>query len=185
MWRFSTLVLFIICLMLVRPGNAAQSNAPPLRAGDVFPQFSGRTLTGKFVTSPVTGMDKAAALVFSFSRKAAHDARLWNEHLSEDFPNLIPVYGIVELESAPKLFRGMAVAGIKSTMPISVQNRTIVLYRDEKLWKGRLAVFDDSRAYVILLASDGHIRWINSGSFTETEYARLKHDLLGTLQSHP
>ena len=183
MRRFSTLVSLVMVGLLGRPVNAAQSNAPPLHVGDVFPQFSGQTFTGKSVTLPATTVDKPAVLVFSFSRKAAQDARLWNEHLSKDFPNVISVYGVIEMESAPKLFRGMAVSGIKSSMPISVQNRTIVLYRNEKLWKGRLAVSDGSRAYVVLLAPDRHIEWMNSGAFTDAEYARLKRDVLGILRS--
>ncbi|MGI0133448.1 MAG: hypothetical protein ACREBW_00620 [Candidatus Micrarchaeaceae archaeon] len=171
MRRFSTLVPLIVCAMLVRPVNAAQSNAPPLHTGDLSPQFSGQTITGKSRILPTTGIDKPAVLVFSFRKKAAQDARLRNEYLSKDFPNVTPVYGVVELESAPKFFREMAVADIKSSMPISVQNRPIVLSRDEKPWKGRLTVSDHSRAYVLLLGSGGHIRWMNSGMFADAEYA--------------
>ena len=171
--------------LLGRPVNAAQSNAPPLHVGDVFPQFSGQTFTGKSVTLPATTVDKPAVLVFSFSRKAAKDARLCNKHLSKDFPNAISVYGVIEMESAPKLFCGMAVSGIKSSMPISVQNRTIALYRNEKLWKGRLMVTNNSRAYVLPLGPAGHIRWMNSGAFTAAEYARFKRDVSGLLQSPP
>lgn len=185
MRRFSTLVPLIVCLVIVRPLHAARSNVPPLHMGDVFPQFSGTTLPGKSVTLPTTGMDKAAVLVFSFSRKAAHDARLWNEYLSKDFPNVIPIYGIVELESVPKLFRGMAVAGIKSSMPLSAQDRTIILYREEKLWKQRLAVSDDSRAYVVLMGPRGNIRCMNSGKLTDAEYTNLKNHISGLLRSHP
>ena len=91
--------------------------------------------------------------------------------LSKDFPNAAAIYGVILLESAPKLFRRMAVAGIMSSMPLSVQDRTIVSYQDERLWKQRLAVFDDSRAYVVFLGPRGHIQWMNSGAFTDVEYA--------------
>jgi hypothetical protein len=60
-----------------------------------------------------------------------------------------------------------------------------VLYQDEKLWKLRLAVSDSNRAYVVLLAADGHLRWSNSGAYSDSEYARLKSEIELLLQRHP
>ena len=178
MQPFSTFIVLIVSLLtLVLQVNAAQPNAPPLHTGDMFPQFSGQTLTGKSLTLPLTAADKPVVLVFSFSRKAGQDARLWNEHLSKDFPNAVSAYGVILLESAPKLFRGMAVSGIKSSMPLSVQDRTIVLYQDERLWKQRLDATDTNHAYVLLLGSSGQICWTNSSAFSDIAYARLKKQL--------
>jgi hypothetical protein len=42
-------------------------------------------------------------------------------------------FQVIVLESVPKLFRGAALSGIKSGMPIAVQELTIVLYQDEEL----------------------------------------------------
>ena len=157
--------------------HAASPTTAPLRAGAVFPEFSGQTLTGKSLTLPVAAADRPAVLVFSFSRAAAKDARLWNEHMARDFPNTIAAYGVVVLESAPRVFRGLAISGMKSSMPISAQGRTIVLYQDEELWKQRLAVTDERRAYVLVLAPSGTVCWTNSGAFSNAMYARLKNRL--------
>ena len=81
------------------------------------------------------------------------------------------------LESVPKLFRGMALSGIKASMPIAMQDRTLVLYRDETLWKQRLAFSEDSRAYVLLLGPDGRIAWRGEGAFSEAAYAQVKDQL--------
>lgn len=183
MRRFFALVPLLVCFLPARSVDAARASVPSLHTGDVFPQFSGETLAGKTVTLPAAGTDMV--LVFSFSRKAAEDVRVWSEHLSNDPYSRIPVYGIIEMESAPKLFRGMAVAGIRSSTPTSVQSRTIVLYRDENLWEERLSVSDRSRAYVVLLEPNGRIRWMNSGAFTDAEVARLQHALLEMLRLHP
>jgi hypothetical protein len=172
---FASCALTIALFAVALSANAAHSTTSPLHIGDTFPEFSGRTLTGKSLALPAAGTDKFAVLVFSFSRIAGKDARQWNEHLSRDFSNAISAYGVIMLESAPKLFRGMAVSGIKSSMPLSVQNRTIVLYRDEELWKQRLAVTDNRRAYVLLLRPSGNVCWVNSGAFSDAEYVRLKN----------
>ena len=71
---------------------------------------------------------------------------------------------VIMLEAAPRL-RGIIVSELKKNMPPSMRDRTIVLYRSEKLWKQRLAVADDSHAYVLLLGPDGHMRWRRSRCF--------------------
>ena len=167
------------------PLHAAESAAVPLRRGAVFPEFSGRTITDRPVTLPEIPMEKPMVLVFSFSRTAGKDARLWNEHLAKEFPDEVSAYGVIQLESAPKLFRRLAISGIKSSMPVSVQNRTIELYRDEQLWRQRLEVKDESRAYVVLLDRSGIIRWISACAFSDRTYGLLKANLATLLQSPP
>jgi hypothetical protein len=184
--RFSRCVAMATGLLtLALPLQAAQSLPVPLQVGSVFPAFSGRTVTNHQFTLPGSSMEKPTVLVFSFSRTAGKDARLWNEHLAKDFPDNVSAYGVIQLESAPKIFRRLAIAGIKSSMPESVQNRTIVLYRDEQLWRQRLAVKDESRAYVVLLDRSGAIRWMNSGDFSVSTYGMLKAKLAAPLRSHP
>jgi ATP10 protein len=186
MKRFSQSVAIMIGLLLLTHATSAANTTPaPLHAGTLFPEFSGETLTGRSLTLPTAVAAKPAVLVFSFSRTAGKDARLWNEHLAKDFPNSVPAYGIILLESAPKIFRGLAVSGIQSTMPRSVQDRTIVLYRDEELWKQRLAVRDTKRAYVLLLGPSGNVCWVNSGAFSDSAYALLKNRLIHIRARHP
>jgi hypothetical protein len=171
-------------LVLTRSVNAGQPEAGSLHAGELFPTISGTTLSGKLLELPAAAISKPAVVVFTFSRTAGKDAHLWNEHLVRGFSNAVPGYDIIVMESVPKLFRGIAMSGIRSSMPPSVQDRTVVLYQDEKLWKRRLAVSDNNRAYVVLLEPDGRLRWNNSGAFTDSEYARLKNEIELMLRVH-
>ncbi len=182
MFRYVASILLITTLLISAPGASAFQPYAPFQSGDVFPQLSGRTLTNRAIKLPGDTIGKPIVVVFTFSRAAAKDARRWNEQLSRDFANAVPAYAVILLESAPKLFRGMAIAGIRSSMPLSVQDRTIVLYRDESLWKKRLAVSDDSHAYVILLGKNGLIRWRNAAGFGDAGYLALKKELYDLLQ---
>jgi hypothetical protein len=155
-------------------------NAAPLGVGDLLPQLSGQTIVNKPLELPVAG--KAATIVFSISRTAGKDARLWNERLMKDFPNAVAGYQVIVLQSVPKMMRGLAMAGIRSSMPIAVQERTLVLYQDEEHWKLRLAVSDDKQAYMLLLGSDGRIRWKNTRMYAESEYAGLRSEVEKLLQ---
>ncbi len=172
-------------LVFTLPVNAAQPDTAPMHAGERFPRIFGKTLTGKMLEIPDGATGKPAVVVFSFSRTASKDAHLWNEHLAKGFSNPVACYDVIVMESVPKLFRGIAMSGIRSSMPLSMQDRTVVLYQDEKLWKLRLAVFDNSRAYAVLLGPDGILRWSNSGAYTDSEYARLKNEIEILLRRHP
>ena len=189
-WHFSFAVLIAGITAFAPPAYAGQqAGASPLHTGDPFPQVSGQTLTNKPLALPAAAAGKPAFVVFSFSRAAGKDARLWNERLFKDYSNsnaiAVPGFQVIVLEWMPKLIRGMAVSSMKSNMPLAVQDRTIVSYVDEAVWKQRLAVSDDNRAYLFLLDPDGRIRWSNSVGFTDSEYTRLKEVLGNMLQSHP
>jgi hypothetical protein len=145
-----------------------------LKIGDLLPKVAGQTLTKAQLELPSATSGKLAVVMFSFSRAAGNDARAWGEHLLNDFSHAILPYHVIELEGAPRLMRGVAVSGIKGTMPPDVQKQAVVLYKDEDLWKKRLAVTDDKRSYVIVLGPDGRIRWASSGPFSDSEYQALK-----------
>jgi hypothetical protein len=154
----------------------AEPDTAPLQAGQMLPPVSGQTLTGKTLDLPAAAAGKPSVVVFSFSKAAGKDSRLWSERLTRDAP-AVADYTIIELESLPKLLRGMVLSSIKGGMPPQLQERTIVLYHDAALWKQRLACSDDDRAYVILLGPDGHMRWKNDGPFSEPSYAVLRKNL--------
>lgn len=180
MRRHFPFVLSILWLAVTAgPAYAAAPNAAALRVGDMLPKVSGATLSGGPLTLPAAAVGKPTVLVFSFSRAAAADDRVWDEHLAGDFSGAVPTYAVLLLESAPRLFRGMAIAGIRSGTAVSVQHRTLLLCREEKLWKQRLAVSDEGRPYLVLVGPRGHVRWMDSGRFTEVEYARLKAAISG------
>jgi hypothetical protein len=164
---------------------AAPSDASVLQRGQTLPLISGQALSGRSIELPAAAIGKPAVVIFSFSKTAGNDARSWNERLSRDFPEHVPSFTIIVLESVPKLFRGMALSGIKSSMPSSMQDRTVVLYRDEALWKQRLDFSADNHAYVVLIGSDGRIAWRSEAAFTEAAYKQLKDLVSGMLSSQP
>jgi hypothetical protein len=183
--RYSHIALLMVgLLVLTLSVNAGQREAGSLHAGELFPTISGITVFGNLLELPAAAIGKPAVVVFSFSRTAGKDAHSWNEHLARGISNAVPGYDLIVMESVPKLFRGVAMSGIRSSMSPSMQDRTVVLYQDERLWKLRLAVSDSSRAYVVLLGSDGRLRWSNTGAYSDPEYARLKNEIEQLLQVH-
>jgi hypothetical protein len=167
---------FVVAVMLLSAPVLGQPAPSHLKPEDTLPVVRGQALTGKWLDLPAAASDSSAAVILSFSRAGGRDAQNWAQHLSKDYPHLA-IYTVIFLESVPRLFRSLAVSGIKDGMPLSMQDRTVVLYRDESLWKERLQVIDESRASVILLGPRGHIQWITSGPFADSLYLSLSKQI--------
>jgi hypothetical protein len=58
-------------------------------------------------------------------------------------------------------------------IPPTLQDRTILLYRDEDLWKQRLQVVNERRACVLPLGPTRVVQWMTPGSFAEAHYWEL------------
>ncbi len=163
----------------------AQSAAVPLRLGDPLPDVVGQNLFGNPTHLSATVRGKVAVVIFSFSKSGGKDTQLWNKELLRDFGSdrSVALSTVIMLESAPRLLRGFIVSGIKNDMPPSLHGSTIVSYEEEKLWKQRLAVTDDSHAYVLLLGQESRIFWMNSGAYSSVEYKELKTRIQEQLHS--
>lgn len=160
----------LVCSLRI-PAAGAES---AFQVGTQLPALSGQTLTGQSLDLPAMAAGKAAVIIFSFNREAGKDAEQWNKQLTAGLPAVGPAYTVILLESVPRLFRGMAVSGIKSGMPPATQQRTTILYKDEALWKQRLGVTDDTRAYVLVIRPDARIAWQSNAAYSDAGFAALK-----------
>lgn len=165
----------VLCLFLP-VSTFVQTGSLTTKPGDILPAFAGKTLTGEQLDLPNRTKGSQAVVIFSFSRAGGRDAQFWVQRLSEDSPHL-SVYVAIFLESVPRLFRSLAVSGIRNGMPSFMQDRTILLYQDQTSWEERLRVSDERRASVVVLSPSGRVQWITSGPFTESLYISLKQHL--------
>jgi len=166
---------------------AAASAAAPLQIGQTFPAVAGQTVSGTLLELPSAGAGRTQVLEFSFSFASGSDCRVWNEHLEKDFgaDAEFSTFSVMMLESVPKLFRGLVTSGVRSRMPSRLWNKTALVYKEDALWKSRLAVSSDN-CYIVLLSSAARVSWLTRGPFTDAEYAQLKmalHQLI-TAASH-
>ena len=117
-----------IALWLVGGARMADA-AEPLRAGDLFPSFSGKRLTGKSLELPAAAAGKAAVIVFGFSRVSGKDSALWTERLSKESSDVVPGYQGIVLESAPRMLRGVILSGIKNGMPAGFRSARLRYFK--------------------------------------------------------
>jgi len=160
---------------------AAVAASAPLKVGDMMPTVSGQSVSGKLIKLPAADAGTMRLVVFSFSRAAAGDSQLWNEQVARDAGWSEPVitFRVIMLESVPRLFRAMAVAGIKNSMPQGLWDTTVLSYEDETNWNQYLSVSTEKKAYVILLGRNDRVCWLGRGPYADAAYADLKKELLG------
>jgi hypothetical protein len=141
--------------------------------------LSGESLSGRPLGLPAASAGSIRVVIFSFSKSASADSRRWSERLAQDPGphSAIASFRVIVLESVPKLFRSMAISGIKNGVPQALWEKTILLYHDEEAWKKRLGVSSDKHSYVLLLDGEGRLRWISSGAFSQAEFGELKREL--------
>jgi hypothetical protein len=161
-----------ISLFLLSAHSAAQPGPSHLKPGDILPPLAGQALTGKWLDIASVSGGNPAAVVFSFSRAGGRDAQLWTQRLMKDDPHLA-ICTVIFLESVPGLFRAMAVSGIKDGMPPPLQDRTILLYRNEDLWRQRLQVANERHTCVMLLGPTGRVQWMTPGPFSDALYSEF------------
>jgi hypothetical protein len=161
-----------ISLFPLSARSSVQAGQPYLKPGDILPPLVGHALTGKWLDSASVFGGNPAVVVFSFSRAGGRDAQLWTQRVMKDDPHLA-IYTVIFLESVPGLFRPMAVSGIKDGMPPALQDRTMLLYRDEDLWRQRLRVVNESHACVMLLGPTGRVQWMTLGPFADALYSEF------------
>jgi hypothetical protein len=169
----TSLLLSTLVLFAQAPAQTGDCRVKP---GDSLPRIAGQALTGEWLDLPSVAGGSPAVVIFSFSRAGGRDAQNWTQNLSKDDPHLA-IYTVIFLESVPRLFRAIVVSEIKGGMPIAIQDRTVLLYQDESLWKRRLQITDESHACVILIRPDGHIQWMTSEPFAGTPYLELRKQI--------
>jgi hypothetical protein len=158
---------------------AAQAQTDALHNSDPLPAVAGQSLSGKQVELPAAVLGKTAVMIFGFSRAGGDDAQKWHRRLEKEYGanQAVAAYSMIMFEEVPRLLRGMIVSGIKRGAPPAMHDKMVVVYHDEAAWKSRLSVSDTRRAYVVLLDSSGHIRWMNNSAFSEAAFAALEKEL--------
>ncbi|MDP8980648.1 MAG: mitochondrial ATPase complex subunit ATP10 [Acidobacteriota bacterium] len=174
LWRW-----FVVVSALLAVGSAAV----PLKIGDSFPVVAGETLSGNRMTLPAGVAGNSAIVVFSFSRVGGTDARLWNDRVASDAGlRGITSFTLMMLESVPRILRGMVSSSIRKQVPPAMYDRFTLIFRDEEMWKQRLAAFDDRHAYVLLINDAARICWMGSGRFSDLAFQQLKEAVLRARQ---
>ena len=157
-------------LALAQDASRPASTVSP---GARLPALEGETLSGKRLTLAGASAGRATLLIFTFSRKGGESARPWTEAAAGLGNPGLATYRILVLGGVPRLLRWLVVGGIEKGMPAVLHDTTVKLFADEDAWKARLGVRAEDDPHLVLLDTEGAIRWLHSGACDDAGRALL------------
>ena len=145
---------------------------------ETLPQIEGENLMGRKIVLPEAAAGHRAILVIGFSHASQGQTKAWAERLDREFPNpsMVTVYPLAVLEAVPRLVRGMASHGIKSSTPKEQRDRFLLVYQKEAELKMAAGFTAPDDAYILLLDASGAIRWRFHGPVTDSAIAELQKE---------
>jgi hypothetical protein len=144
--------------------------ACPVSAAQTMPSTEGESLSGHRVILAQAIQGHPALIVGSFSKEAASGCEEWLKAVRLD-PALasVTVYQAASLERAPGFIRGVIKSTMRKQTPQSIQDKFIVLTRDDALWRNYFGVTSDKEPYLVLFGASGQILWHGHGSAANLE----------------
>jgi len=113
---------------------------------------------------------KAAVVVIGFTHASQNQTKAWAQRLAGHY-NL---WSIAVLEDVPRLVRGMANHGIKSSGPADQRDQFLLVYKGEKELKDAAGFSTPDDAYILVVDKGGVIKWKFHGPVTDAAMQQLK-----------
>ena len=89
----------------------------------------------------------------------------------------IDAWSIANLEKAPAMVRGMIRGSMRKGTPAARLDHSLIMTKDEKLWRQALGVKEDNLPVVVLVDPSGQIVWTYEGVLSDEAYEQLKSRL--------
>lgn len=171
MMLVSRYIVFVLVWMVLAADARSQSARIPVTHGTSF--------AGTAVNLPGDLRGKVGVLVVGFSKNSGDVCKGWGQHLAASYENSHDVmyYQMPELESVPKLVRGMVLRSMKSSVSQSDQAHFMPIFSDEVAWKNVARFGNPDDAYVVVVDEDGKVLWQTSGHVNDASFATLRQQV--------
>lgn len=141
-----------------------------------MPQISGQSLANKQIDFPSVCGGSVCIIVIGFSHASQSQVKAWTDRANSEFHDHphVAIYSMAVLEDAPRLVRGMAVHGIRSSVPAAQHDHFVIVYQGEAGLKRVVAFQKPDDAYILLLDRTGQINWTTRGSPSDASSEDLR-----------
>ena len=166
-------------VLFLAVSGLAQTPEPPIPSGLTFPDIVGKALSGSDIT---VGMRDGSpkVLVMTFTRGAASSAQAWLDACRADETTLkvpsppdgsppprVVCYDVRMVQGIPRIIRGYVEGRMKKGLSPEQLAHTVLVYRDEEAWRGRMTVKPDneSEPFVVMVDRQGRVQSLLQGAF--------------------
>ena len=146
--------------------------APTLHTGEPFPELKAQALSGRATTLPQDAQGKVAFLVLGFSQAGGKTAEAWSKRFERDFKDdpRVTHYSLAMIGGMGKIAKPFIEGGMKKSMPPAQYDYMISFYSNTDSWKKRVGFNGPDDAYIVVLDSNGNVRYLHGGPLEDSAY---------------
>lgn len=146
-----------------------------------LPKLEGKALSGAEVILPDAARGHVTLIVFGFSKASGTPCKAWAAHV---WPMIrkdkqADLFTVAEMQGIPGFIKGMVVGSIRRDTPEDYRSHFIPVFQDRKQWQtvvGFQPLAPDD-AYLVLIDSQGTIRWRTHGPYAPALAAQLQQQM--------
>jgi len=172
--------------MAIVHASAAQDS---LRVGERMPALTGQTLTGRTAVLPQASAGMVTLVAMGFTYKSRFPVEAWADWYRTTIPPTAAVsfFEVPMIGGMATLGRWFINRGMRSGTPVELHDQVITVYGGTSEWKQRLSYSTrhEDDAYLIVLDTQGVVRWLHHGVFDQSRADELKGLLTSLAGRHP
>jgi len=167
-----------LALLASLAGSLAATDPPPARlaVGEMMPPLEGDLLSGTKAVLPAAARGRIALIALGFSYDSRFPVEEWCGRFRAAFGSRagVTLFEVPMLGGAARMGRWFIDSGMRRNTPRELHDRVLTVYGSTGAWRQRLAVSDDTWAYLILVDADGRVAWLHAGPFDATRFDELR-----------
>jgi hypothetical protein len=149
-----------------------------LRVGDRLPPLRGQFLTGRDAVLPQASSGKLALVAVGFTYQSRFPVEAWADWYRMTIGSRTDVmfFEVPMIGGLAKLGRWFIDRGMRNGTPPELHERVITVYAGTGDWKQRLSSSPqhEDDAYLVVLDSEGVVRWLHHGAFEQSRAVELR-----------
>jgi hypothetical protein len=171
--------------MAIVHASAAQDS---LRVGERMPELTGQTLTGRTAVLPRASAGTVTLVAMGFTYKSRFPVEAWADWYRTTIdPAAVTLFEVPMIGGMATLGRWFINRGMRSGTPVELHDHVITVYGGTSEWKQRLSYSTrhEDDAYLIVLDTQGVVRWLHHGVFDQSRADELKGLIMSLADRHP
>ena len=173
-----TRTLIGVLMMSLAAGTGAAQQS--LRVGERLPTLKGQFLTGRDAVLPEASAGKVTLIAMGFTYGSRVPVEAWGAwyRTAIGLRTDITFFEVPMIGGLAILGRWFIDRGMREGTPVELHDHVITVYRDTGEWKQRIGYASARKddAYLVVLDTEGVVRWLHHGvfdTFQSDELTRL------------
>jgi hypothetical protein len=176
--KVTAAMALLFTVSLAAPENNPVGAGEGLAPGMKLPPLRGEYLTGEKAMLPDDVAGKTALIVMGFTYDSRYAVEDWTKAFKSRFEaqrNDVTFFEVPMIGGFARMGRWFIDSGMRKGTPKELHRNVITVYGGTGEWKKQLQFQEQKKdtAYLVLIDSQGVIRWMHAGALDESKFEEL------------